>query len=127
MLKSLIATAAFALFSSLLLVPDASASGSINVKNCTEEKQTVCVYNGGDKVRSAAKHRRTLIPGKEWKVRCKGNGLKRCKIHIVKEAGNACPVDKPNVTRIPFKHWAHIVLDGSKRKVVKQRSSSCPR
>ena len=123
--RSLLIIAAF-LLSSFSLASVASASGSINVKNCTQEKQTICVYNGGDSVRSAAKHRRTLIPGKEWKVRCKGNGLKRCKIHIVKEAGNACPVDKPKVTRIPFKHWAHVVQNGSKRSVVKQRSSSCP-
>ncbi|MFN3199249.1 MAG: hypothetical protein ACE366_12680 [Bradymonadia bacterium] len=71
----------------------------IKVVNCTADKVTVCIYDGGDVLKSSAKGRRTLKSKVKWTPKCiatrMGQDTQRCKAYVVSEAGNACPVDVP--------------------------------
>ena len=81
----------------------------IHVHNCAGAKVTVCVYNGGDILKAGALHRAYLKKGEEKSFKCKGNGKHRCKLYVVEETGNACPLDvgKKSIN-VPFNANAYV-------------------
>lgn len=54
----------------------------IKLKNCTRRKVYVCVYNGGDRVRTIAKRVVTLRRKQTRTIRCASNGKGRCLVRL---------------------------------------------
>lgn len=102
--------------------------GSVTVNNCTKAKATVCIYNGVDTLKAVNRGRRTLVPGKSWKVRCnckyikgvKTKGCGYCKVYLVSTAGNMCPVN-PSGSRLKKVGFNANVYVGSNGKGKSQR------
>lgn len=55
------------------------------IKNCSSKKVYVCVYNGGDKARVAAKKRLSIHRGRTATIRCASNGKGRCRVKLSKK------------------------------------------
>ncbi len=106
--KTPVVTGLFALALAAMLSTPVFANSRFTVKNNSDARVSLTIFNGGDKICFTGKQKQ-LSPGEEGSYGCDGNGKQRCKVGfearysggqvnntLCKDIGSGCGVHIPN-------------------------------